>query len=74
MYIETFPEKLKQARISTGFSQQEVSKEVHISNVTLSNYERGITQPDIDSLKCLAEFYMVSCDWLIGTKGRNRKR
>ena len=69
MYYESFPSKLKKARQETGFTQREVSKEIKIPYSTLANWELGRTQPDIESLGILADFYGVSTDWLIGTKG-----
>jgi len=69
MYYESFPSKLKKARQNTGFTQREVSKEVKIPYSTIANWEIGRTQPDIESLGILADFYEVSVDWLIGTKG-----
>lgn len=71
MYKETFPEKLKQARKNTGFTQREVAEELKIPHSTLANYEVGRTEPDIERLGILADFYEVSLDWLIGTKGKN---
>lgn len=70
MYFETFPQKLKQARLNTGFTQIEVEKETEIKQSTLASYENGRTQPDIETLGILADFYGVSTDWLIGTKGK----
>lgn len=69
MYVESFPSKLKQARINTGLTQREVAAEIKIPNSTLANWELGRTQPDIESIGILADFYGVSCDWLLGTKG-----
>ena len=69
MYYESFPSKLKKARQNTGFTQREVSKEVKIPYSTIANWEIGRTQPDIESLGILADFYEVSVDWLIGTRG-----
>lgn len=69
MYYESFPSKLKKARQNTGFTQREVSKEVRIPYSTIANWEIGRTQPDIESLGILADFYGVSVDWLIGTRG-----
>lgn len=69
MYTETFSQKLKKARENTGFTQREVSKETGIPQSTIANYEIGRTQPDIENLGILADFYGVSVDWLIGTKG-----
>ena len=69
MYAETFPSKLKKARENTGFTQREVAKETFIPQSTIANYETGRTQPDIENIGILADFYCVSTDWLIGTKG-----
>jgi transcriptional regulator with XRE-family HTH domain len=69
MYYESFPSKLKKARQNTGFTQREVSKEISIPYSTIANWEIGRTQPDIESLGILADFYGVSVDWLIGTRG-----
>lgn len=72
MYIETFTQKLKQARKNIGFTQKEVCKELDIPQSTLANYETGRTQPDLETLAKLADFYEVSIDWLLGTKGANK--
>lgn len=69
MYAESFPSKLKKARKDTGFTQIEIEKELNIPRSTLANWEIGRTQPDIESLGILADFYEVSVDWLIGTRG-----
>lgn len=72
MYIEIFREKLKKARKDIGFTQIEVCKELNIPQSTLANYETGRTQPDLETLAKLADFYGVSIDWLLGTKGANK--
>lgn len=69
MYIEGFPSKLKKARNNTGFSQRQVAKEINISQSVLARYETGKLEPNIETLGILADFYEVSTDWLIGTKG-----
>lgn len=70
MYSETFPQKLKKARENTGFTQREVEKETGIKQPTLAGYETGRTEPDIETLGILADFYEVDVNWLIGTKGK----
>ncbi len=72
LYVETFKEKLTEARKNTGFTQKEVSKDLNIPRSTLANYECGRTEPDLETLAKLADFYEVSIDWLLGTKGKNR--
>lgn len=66
MYAEGFPSRLKKAREKTGFSQREIEKETGIKQSRLAGYEIGRTQPDIETLGILAEFYNVSIDWLVG--------
>lgn len=72
MYIETFAQKLAQARKDAGYSQRQMADFMKISKSTIASYETGRTQPDIETLGKLADFYEVSTDWLIGTKGTNR--
>ncbi len=73
MYKEGFPSKLKKARELTGFTQRDVTKEIGIKQATLASYEIGRTQPDLETLGILADFYGVSVDWLLGTKGGDKK-
>lgn len=69
MYKESFPSKLKQAREDSGYTQQQVADLLNVTQYQISYYETGRTQPDIETLGKLADFYCVSTDWLIGTKG-----
>ena len=69
MYQEGFSSKIKRARIDTGFTQIEVAKETGIAQSTIAKYETGALQPDLEKLGILADFYGVSVDWLLGTKG-----
>lgn len=69
MYSETFPQKLKKARENIGFTQEDVAIETKINRSTLAGYEIGRTQPDLETLAILADFYGVSTDWLLGTVG-----
>ena len=71
MYKEGFANRLKKAREQTGFTQIEAAKETKIPRSTLANYETGRTEPDIETIGILADFYGVSTDWLLGTKGKN---
>lgn len=69
MYRETFAQKLKKAREETGFTQREISKETKIPQSTLANYETGRTEPDIENIGILADFYEIDLNWLFGVKG-----
>lgn len=73
MYVENFAEKLKKARTDAGYTQIQVSEILKIARSTLANYEVGRTQPDYETLGKLADFYAVSVDWLLGTKGDKKQ-
>ena len=68
MYAEGFPSKIKKARENTGFTQQQVSDETDIPRSTIGKYETG----NLEKLGVLADFYGVSVDWLLGTKGTKK--
>lgn len=69
MYREIVAERLKKARYDTGFSQKEVEKETGILSSKIAKIELGTQNPDCETLGILADFYEVSVDWLLGTKG-----
>lgn len=58
--------RLREARDRKGLSQIDVCKKIKINNKTLSRYEKGGTEPDIESLNLLSKLYEVSVDWLTG--------
>lgn len=66
MYKENFPIRLRKARLDAGYTQPQVSAELKITSGTLSKYENGKLEPDLEKLAMLAEFYAVSIDWLLG--------
>lgn len=49
--------KLKEGRVKKGLKQSDVTQFTGIKNTTLSNYENGITEPDIDTFLQLCELY-----------------
>lgn len=72
MYKENFAQKLKKARSDSGFTQEEVAKEIKINRVSLANYEAGRTEPDIETLGKLINFYDITADWLLSTGKQKR--
>lgn len=53
--------------------QTQVKEKTGINNKTLSGYENGVSQPDMDTLKILAQLYEVSIDWLYGNTETTNK-
>lgn len=70
MYKEIFSQRLKKAREDTGFTQREIERETGIKQSTIASYETGRTEPDIETLGILADFYEVDLNWIVGTKGK----
>ena len=50
--------RIKQLRQEKGLKQEELAKEFGIAQQTISNYEKGIREPDISTLKKMADFLM----------------
>lgn len=71
--LEQFGNRLMKLRDNTGKTQMQVSKETGINNKTLSGYERGISEPDYETLIILAQYFKVSTDYLLGLSNKTIK-
>lgn len=61
-----FPQILSKLRREKGISQKKAAAELGISPALLSHYENGIRECGLDFLLRLADYYSVSCDFLLG--------
>ncbi len=59
-------EKLKEIRNSNHKSQQEVADALHMARTTYSNYEQGLAEPDVATIKALADYFHTTTDNLLG--------
>lgn len=57
--------RLKKIRKYRGITQGELAKDLHISQTSVSKYERGLSEPDIEMLIALADYFGISIDELI---------
>ncbi|MDL2215499.1 helix-turn-helix transcriptional regulator [Ruminococcaceae bacterium OttesenSCG-928-N02] len=53
-------------RKEKGVTQKEVAAELGVSQALLSHYEKGIRECGLDFVVRLADYYNVSCDYLLG--------
>ncbi len=68
----TFPIILCELRKERGMSQKEAAAKLGISQALLSHYEKGIRECGQSFLIKVADFYGVTCDFLLGrTTSRN---
>ena len=61
-----FPRILTLLRKERGISQKQAASELNISQALLSHYEKGIRECGLDFVVRTADFYNVSCDYLLG--------
>lgn len=61
-----FPRILTLLRKERGISQKQAASELGISQALLSHYEKGIRECGLDFVVRTADFYGVSCDYLLG--------
>lgn len=57
--------RLAELRKEKNVSQEELAEKLYVSRQTISNWERGKTYPDINSLLLMANYFDVSLDYLI---------
>ena len=60
--------KIKELRQKNNISQTELAKKLGVSQKSISNYEKGLTDPDIKTLMKLAECFHTTVDNLIGNE------
>ena len=61
-----FPRILTLLREEKGLSQKKAASDLGISQPLLSHYEKGIRECGLDFVVKVADYYDVSCDYLLG--------
>jgi transcriptional regulator with XRE-family HTH domain len=61
----TFGEKLKKARIESGYTQNELANKLTVSRAAIAKWESDRGMPDVTNLKAIAETLSVSMDYLL---------
>jgi len=63
--------RIRDLREDRDLMQRDVAEAVGIDQRTLSNYETGKTNPDSYAIIRLAEYFGVTCDYLLGVADKN---
>lgn len=58
-------DQLKEGRIKKGWKQSDVEELTGIKKNTLSNYENGVSEPDMDTFAKLCSLYGLDCSYLL---------
>lgn len=61
-----FPRIITLLRKEKGLSQKQAALELGVSQALLSHYEKGIRECGLDFVIHIADYYNVSCDYLLG--------
>lgn len=64
-----FPRKITMLRKERGLSQKQAATDLGISQALLSHYEKGIRECKLEFVVRVANYYNVSCDYLLGRTG-----
>ena len=57
---------LKHLRLEKGLSQQQLADYLHITQQSVYKYEKGISEPNIQLMIHMADFFGTSVDYLVG--------
>lgn len=63
-----FSERLKQLRLDANLKQIDLAKALNTTQRRISYFEIGKIEPDLQTLCCIAQFFNVSTDYLLGVK------
>ena len=63
--MDTLGQKIAYLRKKKGVSQREFAKVLGLSQSAIAQYERDVTEPDIQTLKRISKFFDVSIDFLV---------
>lgn len=61
-----FAERLKEQRLQNGYNQTYIAKYMQVSQVSISNWERGVKEPSYQALIDLANLFGKSTDYMLG--------
>lgn len=59
---------IKKARIAANLKQSDLAKMLNVGQTTISNWETGYSQPDLESIRTMAKLFNCSIDELLGQK------
>lgn len=64
--MEKFCCRIKELRLEKGFTQKELAQKLNTTNSAVCDWEKGRTQPDLQTLASIATLFDVSADYLLG--------
>lgn len=72
--MRIFRERLKELRCERHLSQKQLAEYIKTTNSSISDWETGRSQPDLETLARLAVFFEISVDYLLGLEDESGKK
>lgn len=66
-----FKDKIKAARLNKNLKQSELAKKLNVKNTTISNWEKGLSKPDLDTIENLCKILDVDANYFCQTHFNN---
>lgn len=63
-----FSNVLKSLRLNAGLNQEELGKKLGLAKSTISMYENGIREPNLETLEAIADYFNVDMNTLTDSK------
>ena len=64
--MDKFCCRINELRLEKGFTQKELAQKLNTTNSAVCDWEKGRTQPDLQTLASIATLFDVSADYLLG--------
>ena len=64
--MDIFSTRLKELRIEKGLTQKQLAAAVNTTDDSLFSWEKGRSQPPIETIRIFCCFFDVSADYLLG--------
>ena len=64
--MEIFRERLKNERKTAGYTQADMAEKLGIKQPSYIRYEKGSSEPSLETLCLIADIFDVTVDYLLG--------
>ncbi|MDE7256479.1 MAG: helix-turn-helix domain-containing protein [Clostridia bacterium] len=64
--MKVFSERLKELRKGSGLSQKQLAAILQTTNSSVCDWECGRAEPNLSMVARIADYFEVSCDYLLG--------
>lgn len=71
--MSTFSKRLKELRIEKNLTFKELAKIIEVSPATISKWEKQKARTNLKKVCCLAKYFNVSLDYLLGLDNLKHK-